>query len=144
MPSIMIQRTELSYEEADVINFPEGLIGLPHLRRMVLVRQPSTEPFLWLASLDDPEVAFLVAEPCQLFPNYSPPQTDGRGAGDTGNSGTLLMLSLVSIAPDWRRSTVNLRAPLFISASTMRGAQIVLTDSLYGLNEPLPRELLAA
>lgn len=139
MPTICIQGTELAYDEADIITFDEGLIGLPHLRRMVLVRQSNIAPFLWLASLDDPQAAFLVVNPGALFPTYQPPlsaeitQRLGLNEGETP-----VALSIVLIAPDWTQSTINLRAPIFVCARTMRSAQIVLTDTAYKLDEPLP------
>ena len=148
MPTIKIQGAELAYDETDIINFEEGLIGLPHLRRMVLVRRPDVEPFLWLASLDDSTVAFLVVEPRTLFPDYAPPLprafvsseavAGGGAAKGTAAGDRPLVLAVVLIAADWRLSTVNLRAPLFISLATMRGAQIVLGETDYRVDEPLP------
>src|SRR3954469_3804630 len=70
MPTICIQGVELAYEETSIIKFEEGLIGFPELKRMVLVRQSSVEPFLWFASLDDASIAFLVVDPRPLFPGY--------------------------------------------------------------------------
>jgi flagellar assembly factor FliW len=48
------------------------------------------------------------------------------------------VLAIVMVAADWRNSTINLRAPLFVSVRTMRGTQVVLTDSVYRLDEALP------
>lgn len=139
MPTIRIQGTELPYEEADIITFEEGMIGLSRLRRMVIVRQSDIEPFLWLAAPDDPQGTFLVIEPRALFPDYAavaPPEVASRIELREGESP--LVLAIVRIAPEWTESAVNLRAPLFISASRMRGTQVVLADSSYQLNEPLP------
>lgn len=139
MKTICIQGTELAYDEADIITFDEGLIGLPHLRRMVLVRQESIAPFMWLASLDDAQAAFLVVNPPALFPHYQPlvsPEISlrlGLAADEKP-----LTLAIVMIMPDWTASTINLRAPLLVCARTMRSAQIVLTETTYKLNEPLP------
>jgi flagellar assembly factor FliW len=145
MATIHIQGADLTFAETDVITFDEGLIGLPHLEQMVLVRQSNIAPFLWLASLDDPDLAFLVVDPRLLFPDFKlqTPETATLPSGEVIDEAPLL-LAIVSIAPDWTQSTINLRAPLFISPSTMRGAQIALSDSPYRLDEPLPRELLAA
>ena len=139
MPTIRIQGTDLSHGEADILTFDEGLIGLAHLRSMVLVRQPSIEPFLWLASIDDPTIAFLVVEPHTLFPVYEPHLPGAahfRHYMDEGE--TPVVLGIAQIAANWKHSTINLRAPLFISSRTMSGAQIALIESPYRLNEPLP------
>jgi flagellar assembly factor FliW len=144
MQTIHIQGTELAYDETSVVTFDEGLIGLPQLRRMVLVRQTDIEPFMWLASLEDEQTAFLVVEPLALFPDYAPHVPDDVHARlGAGRDERLLILAIVLIAPDWELSTVNLRAPLFISPGRMRGAQVVLTDSSYLAREPLPFDLAA-
>jgi flagellar assembly factor FliW len=52
-----------------------------------------------------------------------------------------LLLTIVLIAAEWTQSTINLRAPLMVAPKTMRGAQIVLSDSTWRLNQSLPLHL---
>ncbi|MDQ3820434.1 MAG: flagellar assembly protein FliW [Acidobacteriota bacterium] len=145
MPTIHIQGVDLSYEETDIITFDEGLIGLPELKRMVLVRQTSIEPFLWLASLDDANIAFLVVDPCQLFPAYKTElQRSAPTQLLTNKDEAPLVLAMVLIAPDWQESSVNLRAPLLISPSTMKATQFALSESPYRSDEPFPKAVMAA
>lgn len=144
MLTIRIQGTDLPYGESDVITFDEGLIGMPHVRRMVLVRQTELEPFLWAASLDDPHAAFLVVDPGVLFTNYRPDvPSEACSRLGLADGETPLMLTTVMIAADLQQSTANLRAPLVISGSSMRGMQTVLLNTAYRLDEPLPIELTA-
>lgn len=144
MPTIRIQGTDLPYSESDTITFDEGLIGMPHLRRMVLVRESELDPFLWAASLDDPLVSFLVVDPSVLFTDYSPrlPSEAGSRLGLAVGENPI-MLTTVLIASDIKESTANLRAPLVISGSSMRGIQTVLFDTSYRIDEPLPVALTA-
>ncbi len=144
MPTIRIQGTDLTYSESDIITFDEGLIGMPHLHRMVLVHESELDPFLWAASLDDLHAAFLVVDPGVIFTDYSPP-LPGEACSRLGlaDGETPLLLATVLIAPDFRESTTNLRAPLVIAGSTMRGMQTVLLDTSYRIDEPLPLALTA-
>lgn len=138
MPKVQIQSTDIEYAESDVITFDEGLVGLPHLRRLVIVSQPEITPFLWLASVEEPETAFLVLEPHVQFSDYAPgipPQVRTR-LGMTEREEPLL-LAIARITSDWQCSTLNLRAPLVIAPRVMRGTQVVLTESAYQLDEPL-------
>lgn len=138
MTTINIHGADLIYEESDVIEFEEGLIGLPHLRRMVLVRQQGLEPLLWLAAQDDPEATFLVVDPRAVFDGYDP-----RSPWDAADE-ECLVLSTVRVGGNWRATTVNLRAPLFISPARMRGLQRLLGDARYRHDEPLPPVAVAA
>lgn len=138
MPKLQLQNSELAFSEGDVITFDEGLVGLPHLRRMVVVSQPEIEPFLWLTSVEDASTTFLVLEPGAKFEQYAPtlpPQIRARLGLKAAEEP--LWLAIVRITPEWQDSTVNLRAPLAIAPHAMRGAQFVLTESGYRVNEPL-------
>ena len=145
MPTLRIQGNEISYDEKDIITFPEGLIGLPHLTQMVAVKEATIEPFIWLASVNEDDVAFVVAEAHSIFPSYRPELPAESSANEFfGDNETPVVLGIVLIDADWQKSTVNLRAPLFISASTMRGAQVVLNDNAFSVGEPLPLAAAAA
>lgn len=135
MPTFTLHNNSLEYEPSDVINFAEGLIGLPGLRRLALVRQPEIDPFLWLAALDVDGMAFLVVEPRSLFPDYELPEYDAQEE---------LLLALVKLEPEWTATTVNLRAPLIINRANKCGRQTVLTETPYKLDEHLPDTCLAA
>jgi flagellar assembly factor FliW len=139
MAKILIQGTELEYNDADIITFDEGLVGLPHLRRMVLAQQSDIAPFLWMASLDEPDISFLLVHPNALYPGYAPglPAEVKEGLSVEADE-KMTVLAICLIQPDWTHSTVNLRAPLYISAEKMRGAQVVLTETSYRVDEPMP------
>jgi flagellar assembly factor FliW len=139
MATICVQGTNLTYEEKDIIQFEEGLIGLPQLRRMVLINYTEIAPLLLLCPLDDPQVAFLVLEAKAHVPDYAPSFADSvrTQLGLAADEEPVLLVT-VTIAPEWTQSTLNLRAPLVIAPTTMRGAQIVLTDGHYQLAAPLP------
>jgi len=145
MPTLRIQGNEIPYEEKDIITFPEGLIGLPHLTRMVAVKEATIEPFIWFAAVNGDDVAFVVAEAYSLFPNYEAKLPADSNMNDLlAENEVPVVLAIVLIDTDWQKSTANLRAPLFISAKTMRGAQVVLNDNSFSVAEPLPLAAAAA
>lgn len=139
MQTIRVQGTDLAYEEKDILKFDEGLIGMPQLRRMVLIHYTEIAPLLLLCALDQPDVTFLVLDANAHIPDYAPRFSANvqMQLGLTDGEAPLL-LATVTIAPEWTASTVNLRAPIVIAPTTMRGAQIVLMDNKYQLTEPLP------
>ena len=145
MPTLRIQGNDIQYDEKDIITFPEGLIGLPHLTRMVAVKEATIDPFIWLASANEDDLAFVVAEARSLFPNYEPRVPPDSNMNELlADNEIPVVLAIVLIDADWPKSTANLRAPLFISAQTMRGAQVVLNDNSFSVGEPLPFAAAAA
>jgi flagellar assembly factor FliW len=133
MPSITIKGEVFSYSENEIINFNEGLIGLPHIRRAVLIPLPDCEPFYWLASMDDEKFRFVVVNPHEIFPEYNPSEFV------IFNDSQTKILAIVKVSSDWQKTTVNLRAPILINKESNRGLQMVLSESPYHLEETLPQ-----
>lgn len=145
MPTLCVQKVELPYTAKDIIRFDEGIIGMPDVKQMVLVNQDEIAPFLWLVSLDEMSLGFLVLRAQTFFPDYAPTvPADVRRQLGAGENDDLLVLATVTIAAEWEQSTANLRAPLVIAPQTMRGVQVILSGSPYQLSEPLPLQAAAA
>ena len=131
MPMITIKGKDFSYDESQIINFAEGLIGLPEMRRAVLISMDEFEPFCWLASIESEKTRFVVVNPHEVFASYEP--FEPRVPSDA----KLQTLAIVNISSDWQKTTVNLRAPLVINTETQSGAQLVLSESSYQFAESL-------
>lgn len=126
---INIQGKEYSYNETEVINFTEGLVGLPEMRNAVLIPMDEFAPFCWLASVDDEKNRFIVVNPHDIFSGY---EAQPNPAGSK-------TMAIVKISSDWRKTTVNLRAPIFIDHATGRAKQSILTESNYSPAEAIPQ-----
>jgi flagellar assembly factor FliW len=133
MPKIKVKGQEFTYNEDEIINFARGLVGLPELQRAVLVPLSEFSPFRWLVSIEDETIRLVVANPYDIFADYNP--SDFVILSETD----LQTFVILKISPDWRKTTVNLRAPIFINTESNRGVQLVLTDSPYKMSENLPQ-----
>jgi flagellar assembly factor FliW len=144
MPTLTIQGTSLQYDEKDVLTFDEGLIGLPDLRRMVIVSQTTIAPLFWLASLDHNGVALVIAKTNGIFPAYAPVvPPDCSFHSRLEEDDNPVTFGIVLIESEWQKSTVNLRAPIFVSMRTRHGAQVILPDNGHSVSEPLPMAMAA-
>src|SRR5271165_1478197 len=108
-----------------VIDFPQGLIGLEGRRYTLLDRNPGSG-FLWLHSLDDPNLALPVVDPRDFFRPFTLTLTDEERdlIGIEDLSAAQLYVT-VRAAPDPRDIVVNLRAPIVVSDRT--GHQVLNT-----------------
>ena len=104
---------KIEYSEAEVLRFPQGLIGFPDMARFFVYAQEEVAPLAWLHSLDDSNLAFLIVDPFVFFPEYEVkvklPAALRRQMGETAD---LRVLCIVTIHSDFARSTVNLLGPL--------------------------------
>jgi len=121
---------EIAPEE--VIEFPHGLIGLEGSRYTLLDRNPGSG-FLWLHSLDDPDLALPVVDPRRFFPRFAlevaEEERERVGGGDTQ------IYVTVRAASDPADVVVNLRAPLVVADG--RGHQVLNTAPGAELQAPL-------
>lgn len=124
---------KIHYLASDIINFPQGLPGYMHLKGYLLIRNEDTEPFVWLVSVEDPEVSFLMVNPLLFCPDYSPNITKRdltELAIDSPQS--LLMYSIVTLhSTDILQTTANLCGPILINLAKKIGKQLVLLDDRY-------------
>lgn len=108
-----------------IFRFENGLIGFPSAHRFVLLDHRPGSPFKWMLSLDDPELAFAVANPSDLVSDYTPPVK--RAAKQlAAEAEDVAIFALVTIPTDPTQMTINLMAPVAVSLRTMAAEQLIL------------------
>ena len=126
-----------------ILEFPHGMIGFPGTRRYVILDHRPGSPFKWMLSIDDPEIAFAVADPCELVQGYEPPLELAARLLSTDPSDVALFV-VVTIPPDPSQMTVNLMAPVVVDLPTRVARQIVLEDTQFPPSYPLVSRLRPA
>jgi len=128
--------------EADpesLITFQDGIPGFPSLKRYLLIEYEKGHLFLWLQSVEDPDLGFVVIDPLVVNSGYAPefPQAELEGL-KIKDKDMMAMLSIVTIPQeDPMKLTANLMAPLVINHRLRTGKQIVLHESGYNVREPI-------
>jgi flagellar assembly factor FliW len=128
----------IEYSEKDVIRLPQGLVGFPDMTCFFFHRDEQVSPLVWLHSQDDPNLAFLLADPFEFIPGYSLrmhlPKSMRR---EMGTEEDLRVLAIVTIQPDFSQSTLNLLGPLIVNKVTQNGWQVILEDDTLSTRHPL-------
>ncbi|RJQ45412.1 MAG: flagellar assembly protein FliW [Nitrospiraceae bacterium] len=118
----------LEADEKKIIDFSDGLIGIPDLKRFILIDHKDT-PLKWLQAVDDPDIAFIVAPPDLLAAEYSididKPVKKHLQIDD--NDENTVILVIVRVSGD--DVIANFHGPLIINAANRKGVQIVLERS---------------
>ncbi len=118
---------ELDYDSRHEITFPQGLIGFERTTRFLLVNDESATPFLWLVSLEDPDLCFPLIDPQLVLPGYAV----------AGVAPDATVLNLVALRTPLEDSTVNLRSPVVIGKDPQVGRQLVLESDQLSFRQPL-------
>ncbi len=116
----------LETAEEKIINFHEGLVGLPDMKRFVLIDYKDTL-LKWLQSLDDPDIAFIVAPPDVMAIEYSIDlDMTVKKFLQLENDDDIVVLVIMRVSGE--EIVTNLQGPLVLNANNMRGVQIVLEN----------------
>jgi flagellar assembly factor FliW len=119
-----------------VIEFPHGLAGFEELRRYTLFH-PETEDgsvprYFILQSLDDPAIAFNIADPAIFGFNYEIELTDDESASlklaDPAEAAVVVILVKDEATG---RVRANLKGPLILNVAARRGIQHVFSGLNY-------------
>jgi len=116
-------------QEQSVLSFPEGLIGLPEHRELVLCESNDDTGLFVLVSKADPCVQLSVVEARVILPDY--PIREACAAADFEHEEAAVAL-VVTHGPDGLPACVNLQAPIVMGMASRHGRQVIL------LREDLP------
>lgn len=121
---------EVEMGEEQILDLPEGLMGFPDFHAFALLPHGEESPFLWLQSMDEPELAFITMDPRVFLEGYKPEltATDLAPIGLESIEGAIV-LSIVVIPEDPKQMTANLQGPLIINPTTRKGLQAISRSS---------------
>lgn len=126
---------EIDIEENKIIHFPLGIPGFTNLKRYILLDYK--DPIKWLHAVDDPDVAFIVADPFGLFPDYSlTVEDDVEEFLEIKDAAETVVLVILNVADN--RLNANLKAPIIVNTSKLKATQMILEDDRYSFRVPLP------
>ena len=134
---------EIEIAKKDIIHFPEGIFAFEHLKKYALIPTRKKLSFKWLQSLEDKNIAFLVTDPTEFIPNYSPAIYEGSLGIIEAKKHTEVDLYCIITVPSNKPEamTINLQGPILINLRRMLAAQFISEDETHAIREPLIRIL---
>ncbi|MBD3257173.1 flagellar assembly protein FliW [candidate division GN15 bacterium] len=123
---------DLEIPEDKVITMERPILGFEGLQKFFLLELEDSQPFMWLHSLEDPSVAFLVFNPVILFPDYRIEINSKEIAElEVHSVGAVETYVVVTIPEDPEEMSANLQGPILINTENNRAKQLVLVNSHY-------------
>ncbi len=122
----------LPVKSENVFHFPEGLPAFEDVKEFIFLMRPETTPFVFMHSLNPPDLAFVCMDPFLVYENYAPRISDA----DTSflrlqTPEDTLLLAIVTAREDVRECTVNLQAPVVINIQSCVGKQVICDGQQY-------------
>jgi len=136
---------QLEIPDKKVITMKRPILGFENLSRFCLIEREEMLPFLWLHSVEDPAVAFIVLNPVVFFPDYRievNPKEIAELAIDRLEAVETYVI--VTIPEDTAKMSADLQGPVLINTENGFAKQLVLVNSSYGVTHDLMDAIAAA
>lgn len=133
---------EMEVNEEKIIDFPEGIPGFEGTKRFIIINNPDEEnPFQWLQSVDEPNLAFVIISPFFVkfdydivLPESAVEKLKIKDEKDVG------LYTIVVVPENIEEMTTNLSGPIVINTKEKLGKQVVLDDNRYSTKHYIFKE----
>ena len=114
---------EVEFTEENIIKFKNGLLGFEELNDFLLIKTEN-DLFFWLSSVDQPELVFPLIG-LRLVDDSYPQEKENEAFG------------IVTLSNKLEETTVNLKAPVYISQDKKEGYQSIIDKDEYSVKYKL-------
>ena len=116
-------------EEKQIINFVNGLYGFEEYHRFAII-EAEYQPFYWLQSLDESNLAFIIVDPFLIVNDYEL-DIDDNALCEIGidSPEDVVLFAIITIPADGSAVTANLQGPIVINRKNNIALQVILSDS---------------
>lgn len=122
-------RGKIEIAEDRLLTIPEGLFGFEKYTKYALV-DSDYEPFLWLQSCEDPNLAFLIVDPFLICSEYETDIDDDTLAKiGIAKPEDIIIMTIVTVPHDGSAITANFQGPLVINKKNHECLQAILSDN---------------
>ena len=133
---------EIEIDKEKIILFPEGILGFEEEKQFIIINNEDEEnPFQWLQSVSNPDLAFVIINTFFVYPNYDIviPET-AQNKLKIKDEKDIIIYSIVVVPEDMEKMTTNLLGPIIINIHEKIGKQIVLDDNRYSTKHYIFKE----
>jgi len=122
----------LEVPDDKVIKMARPILGFEQLTTFCLVERDDAGPFMWLQSVEELAVSFVVVNPAVFFPEYRIEVNPAEIAEiSIENLETVETYVIVTIPENAEEMTANLQGPIIINTENCLAKQLILVNSDY-------------
>ena len=115
-------------EEKQIVTFPEGIMGFEQYHKYALINS-EYEPFIWLQSLEEKNLAFLLIDPFLISSEYEADIDDENLKKiQVQAPEDIVVMTIVTIPANGEPITANFLGPIVINRKNNECLQVVLND----------------
>ena len=116
-------------QDDKILTFEEGLFGFEDYKKFALI-DSEYEPFIWLQSIENQNLAFLIIDPFLVCSSYEADIDDSSLAKIcVTKPEDVVIMTIVTVPQDGSAITANFQGPLVINKQNKKCLQVILTDN---------------
>jgi len=121
-----------------IVTMEKPVLGFESLKTFCLIEREEYRPFVWMQSADQPEVAFVLANPLIFFPDFHI-EVHSKEIAELGvtNASSVETWVIIAIPENPREMSANLQGPIIINVENRKAKQLVLVNSEYSVRQEL-------
>jgi flagellar assembly factor FliW len=122
---------EFEVAEDELITFPAGVFAFEEVRKFALISPLGDDVYpKWLQSADDLAPCFIVFDPSVAVADYSvklelSEKRMLKLEGESADNRNVRLLVIATVPDDFKKTTVNLKAPIVINEKELLAAQVI-------------------
>jgi len=134
---------ETAYQPDSVFQFPGGLPGFEQERAFIFLERRDTDPLLFMQSLVNPDLCFVLLPVLAVDPHYrlyfTPEDRAALRLGETRDPviGEDILCAAVVCAGGESSPSINLLAPIVVNLRERLGVQMIQSEAEYSHQHPL-------
>ncbi len=119
---------EIEVDENDIYDFPNGLYAFEDNKKFALLAPLGEDIYpMWLQSLDDPGLCFIVFNPILIDGGFTIVLEDNeRKLLGLGKDDPATALVIAKVPADYKHTTVNMKSPIVINKTARKALQVIL------------------
>lgn len=135
---------EIEVNEEEIITFSDGLFGFEDIKKYIIFQMEDDNPLMWMQSIEEGSLAFIIIRPFEFNPNYSLQLSDndveelGLTSPDDSD-----IFGIVVVPEDPSKMTANLQGPIVINRILKKGKQVISTSPKHKLKHFILDEMKA-
>ena len=126
-----------------IIRFDDGILGFePYKNYILLDDSGGQSPFRCLQSMEENDLAFILMDPFAIDPTYE--ITLGEDIIESlmiESQDDVLVLAVVVVPEDIKKTSVNLKAPVILNVKLRKGAQYIVDGDKYKVRHYIMEEI---
>lgn len=125
-------------DEEKIIQFQAGLPGFAEEKEFVILEIPENQLFHILQSIHNPNLAFVITDPYQIYTSYTFELDDYTIENlQITSQEDVAVFTIMTLKESFQKSTINLKAPIVINMKKQLAKQYVLNSDEYSSQAPI-------